>query len=357
MKKAQRITARLPARAAGRLGVTALLCSGLALTFAGGARADSGSQVQLYGLIGTYVGSVKRSDTPQSTVLMGSGGLTTSFWGIGGKEDLGGGLSAIFALESFFQPQNGALGRSTADPFWSRNAYMGFKGDFGQLTFGRHRNPTYTAESLVNPFGSSTVFSPLVLQTFVTNYGATIIGDTVWNNTAKYVTPTYKGFGATVIYGLGGVAGSPGTANLGVHLNYQGHGLTAVLSGQRVRYTAAGPVGAQYAYLAGAAYDFKLATLYGAWAMTSDVSTPTGSHTYEAGLSIPFSPADFLLAEWARTQRSGPTHATNTLRNTASLGYDHLLSKRTDIYAIYSYDKLSAHPTGNTVAVGIRHTF
>jgi len=69
-----------------------------------------------------------------------------------------------------------------------------------------------------------------------------------------------------------------------------------------------------------------------------------------------FSPADFLLAEWARTQRSGPTATTNSLRNTAAPGYDHLLSKRTDIYAIYSLDKLSCHPIGNTFAVGIRHT-
>ncbi|MGF6956664.1 hypothetical protein QFZ97_002529 [Paraburkholderia youngii] len=61
-----------------------------------------------------------------------------------------------------------------------------------------------------------------------------------------------------------------------------------MLCGQRVRYTAAGPVSAQYAYLAGAAYDFKVVTLYGVWAMTSDVSAPTGSHTYQAGLSIPF---------------------------------------------------------------------
>ncbi|MBR8278550.1 porin [Burkholderia cenocepacia] len=357
MKKTRQVVVRVAARrGVGTLGVTAIFSAGLVLNSVG-AYADSGSQVQLYGLIGTYVGSIKRSDTPQSAVQMGSGGLTTSFWGIRGKEDLGGGVGAIFVLESFFQPANGALGRSAADPFWSRNAYVGFQGDFGQVTFGRQRNPAYTAESLVNPFGSSTVFSPLVLQTFVTNYGGTIIGDTVWNNTVKYTTPDFKGFAATVIYGLGGVAGSPGVGNLGVHVNYRGHGLTAVLSGQRVRYTAAGPVGAQYAYLAGAAYDFKLVTLYGAWAMTSDASTPTGSHTYEAGLSIPLSPADFLLAEWARTKRSGATRAASGLRNTVSVGYNHLLSKRTDIYAIYAYDKLSAHPIGNSFAVGIRHTF
>ena len=85
MKKEQRVMARASLRkVVGTLGVMAILSSGLALTSVG-ARADSGSQVQLYGIVGTYVGSVKRSDTPQSTVLMGSGGLTTSFWGIRGK--------------------------------------------------------------------------------------------------------------------------------------------------------------------------------------------------------------------------------------------------------------------------------
>ncbi|WP_230417817.1 porin, partial [Paraburkholderia polaris] len=194
-----RRTARPKRSCTERSRLQAGACAAMTLCAASvSAQVHDASQVQLYGIVGTYVGSVKRSDTPQSTALMGSGGLTTSFWGIRGKEDLGGGVSAIFELESFFQPQNGALGRSATDPFWSRNAFVGFQGDFGQLTFGRQRNPTYTAESLVNPFGSSTVFSPLVLQTFVTNYGGTIIGDTVWNNTAEYTAPNFKGFGATV---------------------------------------------------------------------------------------------------------------------------------------------------------------
>ncbi|WP_087650002.1 porin [Caballeronia choica] len=319
------------------------------------AQVQDGSQVQLYGLVGTYVDSLKRSDMSQSQVQMGSGGLTTSFWGLRGKEDLGGGVSAIFTLESFFQPNTGAQGRNTTDPFWSRNAYVGFQSDYGRLTFGRQTNPTYVAEQNVNPFGSSVVFSPLVVQTFVVNYGGSIIGDTVWNNTAQYTSPSYKGFGATVIYGLGGVAGSPGVGNLGVHLNYSGSALTVALSAQRVRFTQVGPVGAQYAYLAGAAYDFKIVKLYGAAVITSNVSMPIGTHTYEAGLSVPFSPADFLLAEYARTRRSGPVD--NSLRHTASIAYDHFLSKRTDIYAVYSLDQLSGHPIGNTYGVGVRHTF
>ncbi|GJH30826.1 porin [Caballeronia novacaledonica] len=316
---------------------------------------EGGSQVQLYGIVGTFIDSLKRSDMAQSQVQMGSGGLTTSFWGIRAKEDLGGGVSAIFALESFFQPNTGAQGRSASDPYWSRNAYVGFTGAFGRLTFGRQTNPTYVAMQAVNPFGSSVVFSPLVVQTFVTSYGGSIIGDTVWNNTAQYTSPSYAGIGATVIYGLGGVAGSPGIGNLGLHLSYTGGALTAVLSAQRVRFTQVGPVGAQYAYLAGAAYDFKIVKLFGAAVITSNVSMPIGTHTYEAGLSVPFSPADFLLAEYARTRRSGPVD--NSLRHTASVAYDHFLSKRTDIYAVYSLDQLSGHPIGNTYGVGIRHTF
>ncbi len=320
-----------------------------------GARADSGS-VQLYGLVGTYIDSLKRSDMKSSQVQEGSGGLVTSYWGMRGKEDLGGGTSAIFVLESFLQPNNGSMGRSSADPFWSRNAYVGFTGNIGKLTFGRQTNPTYLTMQMVNPFGSSVVFSPIVVQSFVTTYGGAIVGDTVWNNTAQYTTPVYKGVSGTVIYGVGGVAGQPGVANLGLHVTYTGSALTAVFSAQRVRVPVVAPSTGQYAYLAGAAYDFGVAKVYGAAEMTSNVGVETGTHTYELGLSVPLSPQDSILAEWARTKRSGGK-TDNSLRNTGAIAYDHFLSKRTDVYLVYSVDKLTGNPTGNTFGAGIRHTF
>lgn len=312
--------------------------------------------MQLYGLVGTYVDSLKRSDMKSSQVQMGSGGLTTSYWGLRGKEDLGGGTSAIFVLESFFQPNNGGMGRSSSDPFWSRNAYVGFAGNFGKVTFGRQTNPTYITMQMVNPFGSSVVFSPIVLQSFVAAYGGAIVGDTVWNDAVQYSTPNYKGLSGTVIYGVGGVAGAPGISNLGLHVTYAGNGLTAVLSAQRVRTPVVAPSTGQYAYLAGAAYDFGVAKVYGAAEMTSNVGVETGTHTYELGLSVPLSAQDSVLAEWARTKRSGGK-TDNSLRNTATVGVDHVLSKRTDVYVVYSYDKLSGNPVGNTFGAGIRHTF
>lgn len=34
-----------------------------------------------------------------------------------------------------------------------------------------------------------------------------------------------------------------------------------------------------------------------------------------------------------------------------------LLSKRSYVYAVYSYDKLTANPSGSTYGVGMQHTF
>jgi predicted porin len=314
------------------------------------------SSVQLYGLVGTYIDSLKRSDSKASTVQEGSGGLTTSYFGIRGSEDIGGGTKVIFVLESFFQPNTGAQGRSAADPFFSRNSYVGVTGDFGTLTAGRQTNPTYTNMQLVNPFGSSVVFSPLVVQSFTATYGSAILGDTVWNNSVEYATQNYHGLTGTVIYGVSSVTGHQGADNLGLHLTYQSGPATAVFSAQRDRVSPILPETAQYAYLAGGAYDFHIVKVYGAAEMTSNRGLETGTHTYELGLSIPVGPAGSILAEWARTKLSAP-HDGDTTRNTSSIAYDYRLSKRTDVYAVYSLDKLTKDSTGSTFGGGIRHTF
>ncbi len=74
---------------------------------AAGAATMSGSAVQLYGLIGMYLDSSKLSTTRASTVQLGGGGMTTSFWGMRGREDIGGGNAVFFALRKFFRPNTG----------------------------------------------------------------------------------------------------------------------------------------------------------------------------------------------------------------------------------------------------------
>ncbi len=145
----------------------ACIATALSMAASGTAHADcymqatasvSSSSVQIYGLIGMYVDSSKLSTTRSSTVQMGGGGMTTSFWGIRGREDIGGGNAVIFSLESFFRPNTGQMGRNTTDGLFSRNAYVGLTGAYGTFKFGEQTNPTYINQQLVNPFGSSVCF-------------------------------------------------------------------------------------------------------------------------------------------------------------------------------------------------------
>jgi predicted porin len=317
------------------------------------------SSVQLYGVVGVTLGSFKRSGGGLAAYQEGGGGLTTSFWGMRGSEDLGGGYKAIFSLESFFQPQTGAMGRSTADPFFSRNAWVGLSTPYGRFTMGRQTNPTYLNMQLLNPFVSSVVFSPIVVQSFVATYGSAILGDTVWNNTVEYTSPTLYGFTGTAIYGAGGIAGAAGVGNIGLHGTYINGPLTVAFSAQRVRQLPTAAITPeQYSYLGGATYDFNIIKLYGAAEATNEHGINVGTHTYEGGLSIPVTKSGAILAEYARTQRSGaPAAGPRIWHATASVAYDFILSKRTDIYAVYMYDKLSNSYTANEAALGIRHAF
>ncbi|EWS65322.1 Outer membrane protein (porin) [Hydrogenophaga sp. T4] len=77
--------------------------------------AQAQSSVSVYGLLDLSMGSTK-APGGSSVKTVDSGKMTTSYFGFGGKEDLGGGLSAVFKLESFMRAHTGARGGSTATP-------------------------------------------------------------------------------------------------------------------------------------------------------------------------------------------------------------------------------------------------
>ncbi|WP_051971662.1 porin [Massilia sp. 9096] len=340
--------------AAGRafacaLGGTILCCAA--------ASAQAQTNVQVYGLVGSYFGSIKRSDNVDRTTVVGSGGLTTSWWGIRGSEDLGDGTKAIFQLEQFFQPDTGGAGRSPTDPTgFSRSGWVGLSGSYGQLTIGRHTSPYYVSMQMVNPFGSSVVFSPLVVQSYVASFSNTVIGDTVWNNVIQYVAPTVGGLSTTIVYAPGEVAGNSSVNNAGVHLRYVHDKLTAVLSAQRVRTAAVAPSTGQEAYLAGMAYDAGWAKLYASAQATDNAVTNIRSRTWQLGTSVPVTAGGSILVSWAHTTQDNPKAVVGT-HDTAGLGYDYFMSRRTDVYLTYLYDHIEGKVKGNSYALGIRHTF
>ena len=119
------------------------LSIGLALSFPMMASAQSSTSVTLYGTVDTMVEYVNK-------ISDGAGGSNSSFhftnltsswpshWGLRGSEDLGNGLSAVFTLESGFNTGTGISGQGGR--LFGRQAWVGLKGDWGQLAFGRQYN-------------------------------------------------------------------------------------------------------------------------------------------------------------------------------------------------------------------------
>lgn len=320
------------------------------------AQGPSGSSVSLYGIVDAYAGSLRRSDQADRALMVNSGGLTTSFWGLRGTEDLGGGLQTFFALESFFQSDTGATGRTSADPYFSRNAYVGVAGTWGQLSAGRQTNLLYSATGTFNPFLASANLSPVMLQVWSLGYNRAVLGDSVWNNTVQYVSPQVAGFKLGIAYGMGEVAERSGVRNLNLTLNYERGPFAAVVSGQQAKV---GPgftdqILRQDVQMAGLSYDLQYLKLYGQFfrARTPDIQSRT--RTTQLGVAVPIG-AGRLMASGSRTDRDLQT--TDAHRTTAALGYDHFLSKRTDLYAVYLSDKLSGYSRSGNLALGVRHRF
>lgn len=115
-----------------RFTVTALAAFS-ALAAASAVQAQS---VTLYGIIDTGIETVSNTAAGGTITRVPSNtGIFASRWGMRGKEDLGGGLAAVFTLESGFGPDTGAMGQGGR--LFGRQALVGLSGDWGAVTLGR----------------------------------------------------------------------------------------------------------------------------------------------------------------------------------------------------------------------------
>ncbi|MCM3500181.1 porin, partial [Staphylococcus capitis] len=103
------------------------------------AAAFAQTSVTLYGRIDggiEYLNHIATPNGSKSRWSAESGDWGTSMFGLKGVEDLGGGLSTVFNLETAFQVMNGQTGGGR---MWSRRAYVGLKSNtWGQLQAGRN---------------------------------------------------------------------------------------------------------------------------------------------------------------------------------------------------------------------------
>ncbi len=319
------------------------------------------SSVQLSGLTDVYAGSIKMAGDANRKSVVNSGGMTTSWFGFQGSEDLGGGLKANFMLNSFIQVDTGVQGRFPNDTFFSRDAFVSLSGGFGEVKLGRWMAPNFLPSVIGNPMGDSFTFSPLILHKNVplfnaSGWQATTPSDTGWSNQIAYTTPTVGGFKANLQYQFGEQAGDNGKKNVGANFFYFGGPLT--LTGYYERDQISNPGQGTYLgttkkdWMLAGAYDFKVVKPYLSYGQAEADNVPGKAKTLQVGVSAPLG-AGKLLAAWAKTELS----ASDLDRKTLTVGYDYNLSKRTDVYAMYMNDKITNQSSGNSFGVGIRHRF
>lgn len=341
--------------------------------------AQAQSSVTLYGNVDaglTYSKTKVEGAGSSSKTGVDSSILTESFFGLKGQEDLGGGLKAIFKLESGINVDTGSQATSN---FFGKNAYVGLAGDFGTVKLGNQESLFKNEAAAFDAFGSS----PL-LAVSNTLFLASGLGGS-WQNTVGYTSPNLNGLtlsaqhsakesgragpvtvgaGADGILGTADddkVAGYNGGATA-VAANYTAGalGLSAVYGEVRSTNASAAEV-RQRAWLLGASYDFGVVKAFAQYGQDKEEQKSGDewkAKYFQLGAVVPVTQNGAVHASY------GQTKVDSEKARQFSLAYHHGLSKRTSVYAGVTYikDEELLNDDGDTtkttaVAVGLRHAF
>lgn len=123
------------------------------------------NDVGLYGLIDVALRHADNAVAPgRSLTTMEDGAFTGSRLGWRGKEDLGGGMEAVFTMESGFDPSSGVSLQGTSTPdygqvqasprFWGRDIHVGLRASTWGLRLGRQYTVAHTMTSRFQPQGN-----------------------------------------------------------------------------------------------------------------------------------------------------------------------------------------------------------
>jgi predicted porin len=240
------------------------------------AQSTNGSSVELYGILDAAVGNVEYSlaadpnfpatvnpasatkqAVSQSTTGMFNGGISPSRWGIRGTEDLGGGLKAIFNLDSYFNINSGTLSNAAASlannrattaanassstvsaassvngQLFNDQAWVGLSDEsFGTLTFGRQWSTMGEILRNYDAVQDAQLFSPLGFSG--TYAGGGLTENKRQDNSIKY-TNKFGDFNVIGMAKLGGTAGSSSAGSAyGIGGGYEAYGFGVQLAYQQ----------------------------------------------------------------------------------------------------------------------------
>lgn len=274
------------------------------------------------------------SGIPQSAAGGGSrvglqtgGGLSGSRWGLRGTEDLGGGLKALFVLESGFGLDDGRS--QQGGRLFGRQAFLGLQSDtVGRLTFGRQYTTMFDMFANFSPTGYATLYEPVVAQ-LGTNFRS--------DNTVKY-TAVVGPVTAEAHWSFGtGVAAIGTTALAG--------GGSGEVPGN-FNNNAGG--GAGLLYLSG---PFGLTVAYDEWRPTTVIGSPGRSRKIGTAGSYTWGPAK-LMAGYRYGRVTGADGTELQRDNYYWIGLNYQVTAPLGLTLAYFYDDITQLRAPNPTAGG-----
>lgn len=286
------------------------------------------SSVTLYGIADTGVGWVDSGASGKSsTMVVNSGYVLPSRFGLRGTEDLGNGLKAFFNLESAI---NIDTGTSDSSKFWGRRAIVGLSGQFGEVRLGRDFSPGRTAA----------LATDIMQYGFFGNwmgFGGGAGGFTVRTDNGIHYTGTFSGLTVRAMWAEGENTSSSGAGDVyGVSGVYKSGPLVVQGYYQENKSTTTPIDKAVRQFGAGAGYgfgDFNFTLSYGVSDPVSALEATLGKKTEAIGVGASVKiGVGKLVASVIQIKRDWGSMGKDAKGTSFGLGYIHPLSKRTQLY-------------------------
>lgn len=260
----------------------ALLCAGLLQAEV----AQAQSSVTLFGIVDVGLTYNSNAGGHRSWSESNNTGIPSQF-GLLGKENLGGGTSAIFKLATIFKPTNGAI--NTTGSMFSQEAWVGLSDTtYGTVKLGRIRQFATSLAPYVAAHGSIFGFHPGNFDQIVQSF---------FNNAISYESPTYRGLDFGAMYSFGSTA-APVTNT-------------------------------------GRAYGFRIGYRNGGFQAQSTLSNINGITINPASIGLPYA-----FGKPASATITNGIALDNLLTTASNVSYQ--IGKAT-VYAIYAYTNMRAY--------------
>lgn len=232
----------------------------------GSALAQQQPTVSVYGRLDMGVINANNVGTDrQSLTHITSSPIGTSHIGFRGTENLGGGNSVDFKIESQINPADGTQGTSSgsgsANAVFGRESNIGLiNKDLGTLRLGRQVNPVYQLYNQQDVRGGLGFGSSLIYFADGSSFGGTstsktgvgtITGSTYGSNMASWISPTWNGLQIRAQYTFGNTAGDmENSQRMGIGALYD-KGPVVITTGYHEVKSSAGVKTGQYQFLGG----------------------------------------------------------------------------------------------------------